>query len=380
MNKKIKLLIFCLLLSVVANFVPTIQCYAQTDFVQPTCSAKSMILMEKNSGRILAEKNSQQQLSIASTTKIVTCITVIENCQDLNQKVKIDKRCVGIEGTSIYLREGEIFTIQDLLYGLMLRSGNDAAVALAYAIGGSIENFCTLMNATAKKYGANECNFMNPHGLDVEGHHCSAKDLANITRHALNNPVFAKIVSTTIYNVEKNEVTNPRNFKNKNKLLYRYDGANGVKTGFTKKAGRCLVSSCERDGMTLVCVVLNCGPMFEESEALFDFGFKNYSYKEILSPYFICGNLKVINGVKESVDIYSVNGFSYPVTEQEYFKIKTEFDYPEDLHAPFSKEKIIGTIKIYLDNNLLFEDNIYTIESVDAINDRSAIEEIIKNW
>ena len=354
--------------------------YAEIQNNIPQTSAKAMIVMEKTTGRVLAEKNADQQLSIASTTKIVTALTVLNNCDDIKRVVTIDKKCVGIEGTSIYLREGEKLTIEDLLHGLMLRSGNDSAVALAYAVGGSIDEFCKMMNETAKNCGATSCNFTNPHGLEQEGHHCSAQDLANISRFAMQNKEFARIVGTKQYRIEATNDTVGRVLQNKNKLLTRLDGADGVKTGFTKKAGRCLVSSCTRDGMTLICVVLNCGPMWEESEKLLEYGFKNYSMKELLQPYFVCGTIDVQNSDKESVEVFSMKGFSYPMTEDEYQKVSVSFDYPTTLQAPIKKEKIVGKVSIKLNNDLLFEENIYTMEEVKSKFVRSGLKDLIYNW
>lgn len=372
------LFLFALALVFITNSFQSVS--AQTYALAPQTSAKGMILVEKTTGRVLAEKNADEQLSIASTTKIVTALTVLKNCSDIKKVVTIDKKCVGIEGTSIYLREGEKLSVEDLLYGLMLRSGNDAAVALAYAVGGSVEKFCQMMNDTAKKCGATGCNFTNPHGLEQEGHHCSARDLANITRFAMQNQEFAKIVGAKQYRISASDDTTGRVLQNKNKMLSLFDGANGVKTGFTKKAGRCLVSSGTRDGMTLICVVLCCGPMWEESAALLEYGFKNYKMKELLQPYFVCGNIEVQNSDDKFVEVFSMKGFSYPMTEEEYQKVRVEFDYPSIIQAPVPKEKIVGKVVIKLDNDLLFEENIYTIKEVESKFVRSGLKDLINKW
>lgn len=372
------LFLFAISLVFITNSFQSVS--AQTYALAPQTSAKGMILVEKTTGRVLAEKNADEQLSIASTTKIVTALTVLENCSDIKKVVTIDKKCVGIEGTSIYLREGEKLSVEDLLYGLMLRSGNDAAVALAYAVGGSVEKFCQMMNDTAKKCGATGCNFTNPHGLEQEGHHCSARDLANITRFAMQNQEFAKIVGAKQYRISASDDTTGRVLQNKNKMLSLFDGANGVKTGFTKKAGRCLVSSGTRDGMTLICVVLCCGPMWEESAALLEYGFKNYKMKELLQPYFVCGNIEVQNSDDKFVEVFSMKGFSYPMTEEEYQKVRVEFDYPSIIQAPVPKEKIVGKVVIKLDNDLLFEENIYTIKEVESKFVRSGLKDLINKW
>ena len=178
-----------------------------------------MCVVEKDSGRILACKNENTQLANASTTKIVTAITVIQNCDNLDEQIQVVDSAIGVEGSSIYLRHGEIMSIKDLLYGLMLRSGNDSAVALACHVGGSVEGFASLMNEIAKKAGANNSNFVTPHGLDHKDHYTTAYDLAKITAYALNNPIFKEIVSTKMHIVEATNKSDKRYMNNKNKLL-----------------------------------------------------------------------------------------------------------------------------------------------------------------
>ena len=225
-------------------------------------------VLDMETGRILHEKDADLQLPMASTTKILTAITVLESCTDLNEEVAIPSEAVGIEGSSVYLQCGEKYTVQDLLYGLMLRSGNDCATALALRFGGTIGNFSVKMNLLAQKAGALNSHFENPHGLPCENHYTTARDLSYIARYALKNEAFLKIVSTKYYET--------RAWKNKNKILVHYEGALGVKTGYTKQAGRCLVSAAKRDGRILVCTVLNCAQMYERSIELLDKAFALY--------------------------------------------------------------------------------------------------------
>ena len=227
-------------------------------------SAKAMCVIEQSSGRVLFGKNIHKKLAMASTTKIFTAITVLENCDDLEEKVFVDDRAVGIEGTSIYLRKGEVLTVKELLLGMMLPSGNDAATALAYHISGDIKTFCDLMQETCQKIGANNSSFKNPHGLDENGHYTSAYDLALVSAYALQNKDFHEISTTKSAVISGNKEVKSRFLKNKNKLLRTFEGCNGVKTGFTDNAGRCFVSSAKRGDMTVVCSVLNCPDMFEE--------------------------------------------------------------------------------------------------------------------
>ncbi|MDR0384297.1 MAG: D-alanyl-D-alanine carboxypeptidase [Christensenellaceae bacterium] len=225
-------------------------------------SAAAMTTIDVETGRVIFSKNMHKKMGMASTTKIVTALTVLENSKDIDIKFVVDDRSIGIEGSSIYLKKGDEYSTRELLYGLMLRSGNDAAVALALSIADSVEEFCVLMNETARKYGAENSNFTNPHGLDDKGHYTTAYDLAILTAAALKNETFSDIVKTQSITV------NGQVWVNKNRLLREDESFIGVKTGFTKKCGRCFVGAKEVDGRKAVCVVLNCGPMFEETKVL----------------------------------------------------------------------------------------------------------------
>ena len=207
-------------------------------------SAKSAILMDAQTGRVLYEKNADHRSLIASTTKIMTALIVCEQCNVLD-RMRIPKEAVGIEGSSMYLKEGETLSLQELLFGLMLHSGNDAAVALAIYCGGTVEGFVALMNDKARLLGLSDTHFVNPNGLDHPEHYSSARDLAVLTAYAMENPIFQKTVSTKTLTIGN------RSMKNHNKLLWMINGADGVKTGFTRAAGRVLVSSANRDGATI---------------------------------------------------------------------------------------------------------------------------------
>lgn len=322
----------------------------------------SEIVIEQLSGRILYENNAYEKKFMASTTKILTAICVIENC-DVEKTVKVKKETVGIEGSSIYLKEGEELTVKELLYGLMLRSGNDCAETLAVECSGSIEDFATLMNETAKKAGANNSNFVNPHGLHDDNHYTTAYDLAMISRYAMNNETFKEIVSTKRIGISNTLGDYKRILLNKNKMLKEFDGANGIKTGFTKKAGRCLVSSAIRNGMELICVVLNCPPMFEKSKTLLDSAFNNYSLVKVLNSEEILDFIPV-EGLSEKVGICVKNDVYVPMTETENKNFEVYNDYPSELKLPIDKNKEIGFINILYKNNLLFREKVYSIIDV----------------
>lgn len=236
-------------------------------------SAASMALVDGDTGELIYSKNCDAKREPASTTKICTAITVLENWSLLDLPVPIPDEAIGIEGSSLYLQKGEMLSVRDLLYGLMLQSGNDCAVALAVIVGGSVDGFVKLMNETAKMAGATNTNFVNPHGLHHDDHYTTARDLCAISYYAMKNEVFREIVGTKRHRTPYHNHDYDRNFPNKNKILYNYDGGNGIKTGYTRASGRCLVSSATRDGKMYICTVLNCYDMFEECMRLMDRAF-----------------------------------------------------------------------------------------------------------
>lgn len=319
----------------------------------------SEIVIERDSGRVLYENNADDKKFMASTTKILTALTVINNC-DVNEEVVVDASTVGVEGSSIYLEVGEKLSVKDLLYGLMLRSGNDAAETLAVHCCGSIDKFAEKMNKKANELGAKNSHFVNPHGLHDDNHYTTARDLAIISVAAMKNDIFREIVSCKEKNIPYGFRQYPRHLVNKNKMLFEFDGANGIKTGFTKKAGRCLVSSCKRDGMELICVVLNCPPMFERSKKLLSDGFKNYKLCNVLESDYIIGFIDIgNNGNKCAVHIKE--DIVLPLSDEEREKIKIEYCYPDKLDTIPEKNSEIGFVKIYCENKLLFLKKIYTI-------------------
>lgn len=353
------------LLTAFVGSVLTIQNAVRQDTSAQTfySSAKAMCLMESGSGRVLASKNKDQSLAMASTTKIMTAITAIENAKDLDEVFEISPKAVGVPGTSIYLRKGEKMTLRQLLYGLMLVSGNDASVAIGEKVGGNVNNFVDMMNKTALKIGATNTHFDNTHGLDSKTHYTSAYDLALITSYALKNQLFKEIVSTKNIKIVSDQ-GKTRYLKNKNKLLNSFVGCNGVKTGFTDDAGRCLVSSAERDGMQVVCVVLNCGPMFEECSTLMEQAFATYRLYDLTANYAFPRKIKVEEGEKDYVRVESREKFLYPLAQRELDKISYKYELAESVSAPVQKDSEVGKVQVYFDNDLLFEEKIFTIESV----------------
>ena len=302
-------------------------------------SAQSAIVMEQSSHRVLFEKNSDAHLPMASTTKIVTALTVLNNA-NLDDVVEIDPKAVGVEGSSIYLRAGEHLTVRELLYGLMLRSGNDSAVALALHVAGSIDAFAELMNETARDAGCTDSNFVNPHGLHDDNHYTSAHDLGVLTCVAMDNADFREIVSTKSTRISNEGMEYDRVLINKNKLLSNFADADGVKTGYTKKAGRCFVGSATRNGMQVIVVVLNCGPMFEDTADMLSAAFANYHMQTVIPQNKVCGS--VIARGKQCYYLCP-DRFCYPITNGE--NLTTEIDL--DTEKP--------TIRALLNGKTVFE-------------------------
>lgn len=345
------------------------------------CSAKSMIVIETSQGKVLYAKNENEKLPMASTTKIVTALTVIENVDDLDKLVTVPKRATLVEGSSIYLKENEQLTIKQLLYGLMLQSGNDAGLTLALEVGkGNVQAFAEMMNETALKCGCKDSHFVTPHGLDDPEHFTTASDLAKITAVALKNPVFREIVSCQKYIIRATEHNTARTLINKNKLLRSLEGCIGVKTGYTKKSGRCLVSACKRDNMEVVCVVLNCGPMFEESMELINKAYEEYRHYDVISKYKVVDNVTVDDGENSSARIYHKNGFSVVCKRGEEDKYTVKYDYPTNVNAPLKKGQKIGEVKIYYDNNLIFTEDLCSIEDVGTIKPETKLKDILDKW
>lgn len=264
-----KICFFGAVLAVLHLFTPAI-------YAAPDVSASSAILMEAESGTVLVNLDAHRQMRMASTTKIMTALVALTH-SDVADKVVVSEKAVGIEGSSVYLKAGETLTMEELLYALLLESANDAAAAIAIAVAGDIPSFADLMNETALEIGLTESHFTNPHGLDDEGHYTTAYDLALLTRYALSNPDFARIVSTYKTTIPLNGAEGTRVLVNHNKMLKSYDGAIGVKTGYTRKSGRCLVSAAERDGVTMIAVTLSAPDDWRDHTALLDYGFSLYT-------------------------------------------------------------------------------------------------------
>ena len=301
-------------------------------------SAQAAIVMEQSTGRVLYAANADAVLPMASTTKIMTALCVLENAE-LADTVTIDARMAGIEGSSMYLEVGETLTVEQLLYGLMLRSGNDAAVALALHVSGSVEDFAALMNQKAEELGLSHTHFVNPHGLPAAEHYTTARELAVITCAAYENADFRRIVATQYVAVPWDGHPYDRAMKNKNKMLTLCEGGNGVKTGYTKAAGRCLVSGALRQGMQLVCVVLNAPDMWNDSLRLLDNGFENYSLTTVLDSLEPVVQLPCTFS-DQTVPVLPMWDAPVPLKEGEQAEIALEL--PENLTSGVARGEVLG--------------------------------------
>ena len=307
-------------------------------------SAQKAILVDASTGRVLYEKDADSRSLIASTTKIMTALIVCEHCNVLD-RMQIPKEAVGVEGSSMYLKEGEILSLQELLYGLMLRSGNDAAVALAIYCGGTVEGFAAMMNDKARQLGLEGTHFENPHGLDNPNHYSTARDLAALAAYAMKNPIFYQTVSSKSVRVGE------RTMQNHNKLLWRVEGADGVKTGFTKAAGRILVSSATRDNRRLICVTINDGNDWLDHSALLENGFSRYRIQQVIEAGQCLGYATVFSGREEVVPLLAAEDFSFPFAADE--KPQVILSGPGFAYAPVIKGKIGGYAYVCINDTVV---------------------------
>lgn len=319
---------------------------AAAEHAVPSVSASAAVLIEAESGRILYGKNENLRRGMASTTKIMTAIVAIEHAT-LQKRVTVAPAAVGVEGSSVYLSAGEETTIETLLYALMLQSANDAAAALAYEIAGGIEGFADMMNAKAKALGLSDTHFMNPHGLDDDNHYTTAYELAKIAAYALQNESFAEIVSTKKKTIPLHDGSATRLLVNHNRLLREYEDIIGVKTGFTKKCGRTLVSAAERDGVRLICVTLNDGDDWRDHRALLDFGFSLYERVELAKAGELAYNVHVCGGDRASVTVMNTEP-CFAVLPKSHGKLTVVTELPRFLYGGVKKGAPIGTARYYM--------------------------------
>ncbi len=351
---------FALFLCVILTFtLPfSLKTAAQNKSGAPSVSAKSAVLIDLEELNVLYEKNAHARLPMASTTKIMTALVVAESLP-LDTVISIPAEAVGIEGSSVYLQKGELLTVRELLLALLLESANDVAVALAVCTSGSVENFAKKCNEKALELGLKDSNFLNPHGLYAEDHYTSAYDLAIISAHALKNPDIRQIAATKTARISLGRTDrNPlgegvRHLKNHNKLLSTYEGAIGLKTGFTKKSGRCLVSAAERDGLTLIAVTLNAPDDWRDHAAMLDYGFENFEYRTFFDAGAYRYAFPLSNAEQETVCLSNVSSLCALVpkgTSVVKLDIEAHFHFAI---APVKKNQIVATLTVSVNGKKL---------------------------
>ena len=326
-------------------------------------SAKSAVLIEAETGEVLYQKDAFAVRPMASTTKIMTALVAIES-GDPDRLVKVDDRARGIEGSSIYLAENEVLSMRDLLYALMLASANDSATAIAYEVAGSIESFAELMNAKAAELGLRSTHFTNPHGLHHEEHYTTAYDLATLTAAALKNELFLEICSTKSKTIPLNVNDGTRYLTNHNKLLRTYEGCIGVKTGFTKNSGRCLVSAAERDGLRLIAVTLSAPNDWRDHKELLDFGFERYVRWTFAKKGEFTTTLEVMGGeISEAVVANAAELSSLLRKDHEEIEFIIEANRP--IFAPITRGEELGRIICFEDGKEISNSPLVAVTKVE---------------
>ena len=360
-SEKVALVLTSLFVFLILALTPGIHPKTGSVSVADASGGSGYAVIEVSSGRLLNGSNENLRLPMASTTKAMTALVVLENAS-LTDIVEIPPAAVGIEGSSVYLKKGERFTVEELLYALMLRSGNDAAVALAVHTSGSVEEFVRKMNERAALMGLKDTKFVNPHGLHDENHYTTAYELALIAAEGLKNPHFKRIVSTKNIVID-GEGHEKRYFANKNKILYNYEGATGVKTGFTRNSGRCLIASAERNGMEVVAVALNYYDYFELTARLMDEAFGNFEMKEVVSPDTVYKKVPVRGNRKiKEAELRAEFSRKYPLKKDGSEMVETVVEAVDSIRAPHSSGDDVGSVKVFKDNRLIFEEKLYTID------------------
>lgn len=347
---KISILIPLLLFSIGMQYNPS-------NIKLPIVNCHSAILLDQASGRILYGKNQFKLLPMASTTKIMTAIVAIEK-GNLKDQVIVSKRAASVSGSSVGLKAGDKITLEELLYGLMLRSGNDAAIAIAEHIGGSVEQFAELMNYKALEMGAYDTSFSSPHGLDDENHYTTAYDLAKITSYAMKNKFFTEIVQTKSISAG---ITGKfsKGYSNINKFLFSFRNADGVKTGYTGRAGKCLVASVNNGSERLIAVILNSNNRFSEAGKLMEYGFKTYKINKIMDKGKVCTAKFKSDKKAKYFDCYLKEDVYLPMNQQDTEKISKEINVPSIIYNIPKSDSIIGNLSLLENGNLIAKYPIY---------------------
>ena len=334
--------------------------YASSE-VAIAVSARSAVLYEPETESVIFSKNADTRLPMASTTKIMTALIAVESCEPY-EKIEIPDEAVGTEGSSAYLKHGEVLTMEELLYALLLQSANDAAVAIAVHVGGSIEGFADIMNEKAAALSLSDTHFTNPHGLDDKEHYTTATELAKIAAAALKNPIIKKITAT--YKKTFTDGDRTRTYVNHNKLLRLYDGAVGVKTGFTKRSGRCLVGAAERDGLTLISVTLDAPNDWNDHEAMLDFGYSKIERVTFALPEEHEYEISVLGTEGKTLKVTNKEGASIILPKKER-EVREYVKLSRFTEAPVKAGDILGEVIYTVDGEPMARVPLTATETID---------------
>lgn len=350
---------------------------------EPKVNAISAVVVDGDTGRILWGKNENKPMAMASTTKIMTALVALEN-SDITKETTVSKNATLASPVKMHLAVGEKLTIEQLLYAMMLQSYNDSAVAVAEAVGGSVEKFCTMMNEKAKEIGCSDTVFETPNGLDKGNHHSTAEDMSKIGVYALKNQNLMKIMNTRDYTFKSSKTT--YSFVNKDRLLSEYEGAIGMKTGFTGKAGHCFVGAANRGDITLVSVVLASGwgtagksRKWIDTKALLNYGFNNYKKYSIINGSEKM-NISIDKAEKEIAELKYEDSVDLLLSENEKANLKIENELPQNITAPINYGDSVGSGKIYTGNTLLKTVKIISAENIEKIGVEYNIKKLINQW
>ena len=350
---------------------------------EPKVNAISAVVVDGDTGRILWGKNENKPMAMASTTKIMTALVALEN-SDITKETTVSKNATLASPVKMHLAVGEKLTIEQLLYAMMLQSYNDSAVAVAEAVGGSVEKFCTMMNEKAKEIGCSDTVFETPNGLDKGNHHSTAEDMSKIGVYALKNQNLMKIMNTRDYTFKSSKTT--YSFVNKDRLLSEYEGAIGMKTGFTGKAGHCFVGAANRGDITLVSVVLASGwgtagksRKWIDAKALLNYGFNNYKKYSIINGSEKM-NISIDKAEKEIAELKYEDSVDLLLSENEKANLKIENELPQNITAPINYGDSEGIGKIYTGNTLLKTVKIISAENIEKIGVEYNIKKLINQW
>ncbi len=337
-----------------AIVVPLAVLNVRTAYAEPGVSAASAVLIEADTGRVLFEKDAHTRRSMASTTKIMTAMLVLES-DERDRVVEITREMINVEGSSMYLKEGDQLTLETLAYGILLESGNDAANAAAITLGGTVDGFVELMNRRAQTLGLKDTHFVTPSGLDAEEHYTTAYDLALLGAAAMRVPQFAEIASKSSAKVQYVNPPTPRILYNHNRLLKELEGCNGVKTGFTKKSGRCLVTSCERNGVRLIAVTLNAPSDWNDHKAMMEYGFSMTESVPLSADGFEL-EIPVVGGPEGAyVQASACSGVDVTLLKGEKERLTMKVESSRFLYAPVTQGQMVGRLVYSLDGREVAE-------------------------